>query len=359
MSTSSTSNSSVRAALRFALASIVVFFGVCAAFELVFYRLGDNWPYEKVIAEQARTGATYSQRYINATSAYKALGVKTFAPRIVVLGNSRMLQIMDHSVPKPSEFYNAAVANTGGGEVDSMMDVLRALDDEHKPDAVIIGIDPLIFNPYSHDNARYSGLNQLWRTVTSRYRIVERIWRRYSYYALLSDKSRWTHYLLSEAGKEGIGVDARMQGAGYARDGSYHYPEDVLRAHPPEKSALEWQRELENAQERYPSCDKLDEALLGRFVSLLRYCRGRGIRVVGVLMPSREDLYDAFTTLPSHRAFFQEYRTRVPAIMQHMGYQCFDFSSPASIGLTSDDFLDAGHPREKASTEIMARLLKS
>jgi hypothetical protein len=42
--------------------------------------------------------------------------------------------------------------------------------------------------------------------------------------------------------------------------------------------------------------------------------------------------------------------------MTQMGFECFDFSSPAALGLTNDDFMDPVHPTEKASSIIMARL---
>ena len=356
MSTSSTSSFRAGVAARFALASIAVFIGVCAAFELVLYRLGDSWPYERVVAEQARTGAIYSQRYINATSGYKAIGVKEFSPKIVVLGNSRMLEFMEQSVPKGAGFYNAGVANSGGGELDSMMDILGSLDDGRLPETVVIGIDPLIFNPYSHDNARYSRPQRLWRRLTVRFPLLLRVWRRYTYYALLSDKSPWVRCLFSEAGAEGIGVDARLFQAGYARDGSYHYPDHYFPAPAPEGSAAPAQEATIN-ESRYPPCAALDPALLEKFVSMLRYCRRRGIRVVGVLMPFRQDLYTALATLPTHRSFFQDFRARVPAIMAQMGFQCFDFSSPATVGLTNADFGDEIHLLEKPSSAIMKRIL--
>lgn len=71
------------------------------------------------------------------------------------------------------------------------------------------------------------------------------------------------------------------------------------------------------------------------------------------MMPFRPDFYEALTGLETHARYFAIFRSQVPKILHEYGYQCHDFSSPATLRLTSDDFRDKMHVHHYVYRELL------
>lgn len=343
-----------RGAAVFLLAAAVIFVSIAASFELVLARLNDTVPYERVLEIQKKEDILYSQRYDNTEMGYKVLGAQLNRAEILALGMSTILGWRQSHFPG-LKFYNAGVNAGQIAGFDDMREILAALPDGARPRVVLLGLGPWMFNPAYPPNVPSVGYKRLFEKLSADHsrlarvrkayaRIVERF---HSYQVLVQDKRNWAKFLIPETGFKGIGLDARMFGAGYAPDGSFHNPEEYETRKADTYDAAQWKTRLANDHFSMVPADVLDENAVARLLHLLAYCRGRNIRVIGILLPLRNDLYAAFERSPRSRAFYNEYRRRVSAELRQAGASSFDFTDPETLGLGCDDFVDWLHMKTR------------
>ena len=344
--------------IRFAGASLLL--GACcvAFFELAFLRLGDSLSYERVISLQRSQGLLYAQGFFNARNEYKILGAKAAKAEVLALGSSRVMQLRQEDIPR-RRFYNAANSASMLGEVDGMAAILKSVVEDAVPRTVLLELDPWLFNPNYPSNQKKAGgrgrlkrllyENRVSRALLDGYWSL--VWRLESYEALIRCGRPWLRELAVPSGP-GIGLDARLLRTGFASDGSFVYPREYLERKEPELSAEEWERAFQGRNVWYPETDRLDASALAGLERLMDLARERRIRVVGVLPPFRPDLYAVL----ERRAFFRSFRTTVCETLRRRGGECFDFSSPASLGLSAADFYDEKHMNQRAWRQIVARL---
>lgn len=206
---------------------------------------------------------------------YKRMVTEALAPRLLVLGTSRCMQLRGEFFAEKS-FYNA------GGAVRNMadyIDFLRALPEGSLPDTLLLVLDQNMFNtgwrasspqgPQEYDvELEMDWLDTLLRTGVDygngKFRIFEN--------------------LLPRPGIYGLAAAAR--GMGFAADGSYRYGlvarQNLDR---PQANFAATYRDIDGGRDRFAYGSQPDAVALDQLDQLLDFCAGQGIRVVGLLPP--------------------------------------------------------------------------
>ncbi len=339
----------------------LLFLGV---FEHVLYHVGETISYAQVIQDQQQTNALYSPKFFNVQKDYKILGIKARRPQILAMGTSRIMPMRQNHFSDGIVFYNAGVDASSSGEIDGMREMLQELKTEELPKVIIWGIDPWIFNPHYPPNLQsfkqqfLEGINRqaILRGLYDFYQFVDG--RLKAYDLLVKEKKNWLKFLLGNDTQEaaGIGLNAKFFHTGFAVDGSFIYPSAQQDDVP--KTALQWQEYLRDDRYRFASADRLDEAAMQKLYGFLQYCHERGIVVIGLLLPFRPDFFQALNQDASFAPFFKKFREEIPRAMRRFYFNCYDYSSPDSLDLSSASFIDNNHMKPAGFDKICRKIEK-
>jgi len=358
MRRSSILNSKTKEFLGYVAVTIVLLAMVVAAFEIIFLRLGETWAYAKVIARQQETGECFLPKFFNVPSAYKLQGAQAAHAQILALGTSRIMPLGQKYFQ--GKFYNAGVDASSSGDLQGLRHILDGLRGEQLPVTVVLAIDPWIFNP-NYSLNRHGWRNQLFRRLDSFtlgknvhdvYRLTGQ--RLKSYDLLVKESSPWGYYFWSPESLPGIGLNAKLFATGFKKDGSFQYPKDYKGF--AVKDLKKWQAWLNKDDYRFAAAKELDSAVLGQFEQFLLFCRVNNINVIGLLLPFRNDFFDALIQTEGQKDFLTSFRQKVPLLMKQHGFTCYDFTAPESLGLTTEDFLDMYHLKPEAFQKVMMKV---
>jgi hypothetical protein len=322
---------------------------VTLASALTLVRGGEVRDLDALVSVQQRTGQLYNSPARD-NRAYKLALVAAREPRTIVVGSSRAMLFR---APMFAEsFVNA------GGTVSNLLELvvfLRALGNVEGLRRVIVIVDYWWF-----DNDRV-----VWTVPETAYRSgrADYAWgvnlMTPAFVALDKGVVAGVEQLIRGAlarlpmDRGGIvapiGLTARLNGAGYAPDGSYYYGASLYCRHRDAdvrggSVRRDADRRWEEFSQRTARSDGLDA-----LVDTVARLRDDGVRVQVVAMPLAPALY---ARLRSHPAFVQITRLlneRFPGFL--------DFHDPGHLhGLTDVGFIDATHPGERVYAAVAAML---
>jgi hypothetical protein len=259
-------------------------------------------------------------------------------------------------------FYNAGVDASTSREIDGMRNILKSLDGGTLPKTIIVGIDPWLFNPNYPPNQenmknRLAEFIDCHGTLSRAYDAYLFVTARLKGYDLLIREQRnWYTEVFWPTVSNAIGMNAKFFNTGFLADGSFHYPDSYQGDEA--KDVRDWERWLANDRYRFVRADEIAPKALEKFKDLLSYCQKRKIEVKGLLLPFRNDFYEAMNTVGTQAAFFRKFRDKVVETMGDFGYVCYDFSSPVTLDLTEQDFIDAHHLKAPSFSKIVDHLFR-
>lgn len=330
----------IRTFLIITLSISVLFIGIL---EGLLYQFGETLPLGTVIRYQEKTNGLFGTRYINIPLAYKIKLYQRHPADIVTFGSSRIMLVRPTYFSSGHSFLNEFTTVFEGNSFQGIWTLLHSMKKSRLPKVIFFDIDPWLFSPEFQEN-RTSAKQKLINSfpVLGKFRHIYRTLKNHmnAYTVFLDDKDDVFPYLFRKT--QGMGLNARMLGTGIRLDGSYQLPKKIERK--PLKTLEEWQKDLLNpSSQLFGPYAHLDAAAVRRFERILDFCKTNNIEVIGLLLPFRPDLYAAMTQVKPYNAYFEEYRTKVPALLKKRGYLSYDFLNPASLQLTEKDFYDQDH----------------
>lgn len=293
------------------------------------------------------------------------------APQTIVLGSSRMMLVRGSMLSAPS-FFNNSVS---GASVEDLLAILGMYDERHlRPDRIIIGVDPWIFN-------RHNGQNR-WMSVTDDYRYMAarlelespsgwRAWRReagwewhnvpqllsISYFQASTDalEQELAHGRAAVGQSQPIAAEGNNpSGRTILPDGSIAYPPSMYKS--PEQTA---QMAFDFATPGPPySLEKfteLDGQSVTAFTRLVSHLRQTGADVELVLPPYHPVTYRLLVGNQDYRIIEEAERT-VRAFAQSRGIPLVGSYDPTRAHCTADEFIDGMHARSSCMARILSGL---
>jgi len=192
------------------------------------HNVGELTPIEEIVEIQQRDGGLYGTALHPNVYSYKLELYAARRPEIVAIGSSRVLQFRQHLFSRP--FVNLGRTVNYPAEAVKLVDDMLAVS---TPELVIFGIDHYWLNPsfttaldFSTHKRRGGRLTPDALITPFRWLIDDKI-STTTYWTYLSGTAR-----LSTRGAPMIGVQAILEGAGFAADGSWHYDNIVYGRRP-------------------------------------------------------------------------------------------------------------------------------
>lgn len=275
------------------------------------------------------------------TISYKLELYKDKKPKIIALGQSRVMQFRDY-------FFSQSFINMGGAWSNMRLtkQLAQEIIDEYQPEVVIISVDYWLFNllpegsigQYSTKNNPLAGVVKPW------------IWlkeRKISFSEYFQDLFNQNQQL------KNIGIMGRYQHTGFGGDGSYYYNNFVF-GHVPSNDP-HFESTLSHLKDKdwcFESSVHMSQEKFNNFLDILNIFYSKGIKVVLFMPPLAPTVYGQLAQELSHFAYYQEVAAEFAK--NHLYYA--DYFNPASVDSDDCEFVDGLHPGDLVYAKILLRL---
>lgn len=274
-------------------------------------------------------------------AAYKLRVTGALAPRLLVLGTSRSMQLRGEFFSEKS-FYNA------GGAVRNMADYedfLRRLPEEALPQTLLLVLDQNMFNtnwrqsspadPQGYGDLEMDFFDTLLRTG-------------------LDYGNRKFSILKTLLPRQGIyGLAAAARGMGFAADGSYRYGSTAEKnLGQPEKNFADTYRNIDFGELRFAYGDAPDALALSQLDSLLDFCAEKGIRVAGFLPPFPPSVNRRMAQNGGY-GYLDTLGEELARRFAGCGGEFYDFTA---VDSDDDEYLDGFHGGDRVYARIAVQL---
>ena len=374
MSPSSTSNSERASSPWRLLREVACFAAVPAivvlAAECALWRSGEIRPLALVARIQESDSTSRFQRALisQEQARYKLVQLRRrAAPRLLIAGSSRVLQIRSDMLPGlVGSAFNAGGSVTSVRAFEDLVDELLQ-PKKAMPETLLLGIDPWWFY-------RRPGARETARDTTPRSPPLEAVFHFSEHVSALRSLTHagtrtWTA-VLSAAGETGvarsvacIGIGALRSGAGFRPDGSYQYPpslyDDFLANPVHEDRDTNVRALVQRGNHLYVRGAVPSASAVRRLAAAVARLDAAGVATI-VYMPPLADVTErALAEDTGYATWWPWVRDELPVRLTNAGVRFIDVGSVADLGATDLYMIDGHHPSEVLNLLILARLATS
>lgn len=262
-------------------------------------------------------------------------------PKVLALGSSRVMQIRDEFFENPQNFYNAGGAANYPLE---MQCFLEQMPKDNKIELIIISLDQWIFN------VNYTGklsepdvatfidpsLNETLDFKNAMEQIIDDyIEQKLSIFQLLIHNNR-------------IGVNAKVNGNGFLKDGSYYYGKRFSQKNDPDESYFSdtFQR-IEDGNARFEYGEEINQETIEQMEIFLAYCKANGIKVIAFEPPFAASVVEKLEVKGDQYQYMDEIPSKMSNIFEKYQFEFYDYSDVTNLGCGADSFfVDGFHGSE-------------
>jgi hypothetical protein len=303
----------------------LVFLARCGEFETV----------DHIVKEQQGRDALYYSAIRTVTYPYKLSLFHQIKPDIVVLGSSRVFQFR-------SPAFSRTFVNMGGamGSFENGAALMKEMALSHKPDVVIMGLDPWFFLSTA---AQFHIGNQ---AATGQEFQVDMMFLPCDW--LLRGKVSPRDYFGVLLGRRpspvpALGVYAVTRMDGYYKDGSFYNLGTITGFHSfADRKFLNVVNKVNNGMEAFKYEKSVDPKRWQEFAAMVAVARQHNIRLITFLTPLPARILDLMAGLGDKYAYIDELRARLPEMSEHH----YDFLDPRTFGSSDCEFIDGEHGGE-------------
>jgi hypothetical protein len=328
---------------------------LCILVNIVFiFNAGENTGFREIVAEQLATDGVYGTALSQNPYAHKMELVKAIKPEVLAVGSSRTMLFR-------RAFFTASFANAGGAVnyIAEGLDFLRELARFHKPKVVILGLDfwwfagrypqPKSF-PY-HDN---DGRKLTFEKLTTPFTWLRRGDITVADYASILLTARRTNPVTNH---HSLGVRAITRGDGFRADGSYLFGRLVFGFHDAftDERFADTLRRVEAGTFQFVHDQGLDPERMAQLDELIRFCRDQGIRLVLVLPPITDAVYQAMMRRPERYGHLAALRRAVKTLP----VEAYDFTEMSSLGSTDCECADGFHGGDVTYQRLLLKIAET
>ncbi len=317
---------------------------------LTLLRGGELRSLNRIVEYQQQAGSLYNSPARD-NRAYKLALIKSVLPDTVVVGSSRAMLFRDSMI-------SGSFVNAGGtvANLAELISFLRAIEEIPDIRRVFVTLD---FWWFDNDISSWSVPTTAYQPGRVAYSWgVDLMAPAFAFF----DDGVFAGMRMLVRGAIGrlpfdapgvvlaTGFSARLNGTGYARDGSYYYGAALYCV--PEGAQQRGWRVRRDALLRAAEFDDR-RAWVGGVEALrdgLARLEARGVRVIPMMMPLAPSLHARLVVHPAFQAISGTLSRALPGLR--------DFHDPNLFaGLTDAGFIDAVHPGERVYAQVVERLL--
>ncbi|MEK9185570.1 MAG: hypothetical protein AAB863_02230 [Patescibacteria group bacterium] len=323
--------------------------------EIIVFFSGEFMPIKKVVNLQNYGGkeiifgreiADQSMRK------YKYLNVLSKKPEVLVLGSSRVMQIREEMFDVNTKFYNAGgIAHN----IADLVDFIRLLPDDVKPDTIILGID---FYWFGDKSDLIYGVSDDLKKIDDAYQWSAHLYVDRFLLLQIAKNPSYINKIFNKKdpidGKFAIGLQA-LSGDGFRNDGSYQYGSYIQES---EKGIVYIDREKTLDRIKYGTSpfkknSVFNEERLDLLSEFLRISKEKGIKVVGLAPPFSAEVLSSLESSVYYKELLNNFETRVPEIFTKFGFSFFNYSDQSSVNINNLYMFDGMHSSETAMARIL------
>ncbi len=279
------------------------------------------------------------------------LSVQTLHPDVVVLGNSRVLEIRNNFFVPTSTFYNA------GRSVTSMSGFKKFLDHipvGKEPKILLVGIDQSFF--LSHETASAPLLqDESWVAQTN---VFLTVWKKV-YTDIFRKKITLSDLKIYPREYQGVGFNAQLNKNGIRNDGSYYYGKII--SHPQDEKNEDFGfrdslRRVDHGDGLFAFGEEVSSQSLTELSEFLTAAADRHIHVVAFLPPYAPTVFSAMNKKSDEYSYQKKILAAIEPEFKKFGFVVKDFSNPAVAQITDSEMIDGFHTSEKATLRFFLQL---
>lgn len=280
--------------------------------------------------------------YTDIRAPYKYAMTEYYQPEVVALGSSRIMQIKRNIINEHYSFYNA------GGAAGNLYEYELFLDQIHfTPKLIIMNLDQWAFNPNYIDQRK---------AFNKKCFVLQETGFVYKYKKLLIDivLGKINFSVLFDKDNTNIGFSGRINGSGFANDGSYYYGNYINNPSAAEDyNFKDTYDRIKNGRSRFEYCDEADTTNLATIDTFLSKCHDRGIKVIAFLPPFAPSICEKMNNSGQYNYMKQIYNILSPIFEKFDNCFIYDYTDMTSMGVHNYDFIDGFHGAENIYSLII------
>ena len=317
----------------------------------VFYFSGELTPMPTIVEKQRSNNLVlYGPSYFTELpeGPIRPITIHERQPKILALGDSRVLQFRSKFFKDSKNFYN------GGGLIDELDDFKKIIA------GISIGAEPkLLLMDLEQDQFISFSANATANSTSTIRRINYWIngWRK-AYFDFFLGKYSISDLLASNPGQDGvfrIGLNARANNNGMRNDGSYFYGKYTSEVHE-RPNFDESYRQIREGAGSFAYANDVAPGSIATVEAFLGYAKSRGIYVIGFLPPFPHAIYTVVHSGAHEYGYLDKLEPLLAPIFKKYGYAFYNFSDLADLGATDKETIDGLHVSEKATLRLFIKM---
>lgn len=296
---------------------------------------GEFKPIDTIIKTQSQQDALFYSALRTITYPYKLALFHQVKPRIVAVGSSRVWQIR-------GQYFTAPFVNMGGamGSFRDGETILRMMAATHRPEVVIMGLDPWWFGSGA-GNFQMGTSNATGQEFQLDMLFTPCDW-------LMRKKVTYHNYFKVLLGKTpsplpAIGVYAVTRMDGFYKDGSLYYLGAITGFHKLADQKFERAlNKIKTGSDSFKYDKSINKERWKEFVSMVTFAQRENIHLITFLSPLPPKIIDLMANMGDNYAYIDELRAKLSEVSK----QCYDFYDPRSFGSSDCEFIDSEHGGE-------------
>lgn len=295
------------------------------------YMTGEFRDFGRLMEEQRQDHTIFiGMGYHEQTAYYKLENANYYQADVLVLGTSRVMQF-------ENDYFDTSFYNCGGAvgwNYDQYLNFVKNLN--YTPKIIILGLDQWVFNDtWNRQCIPYGSYEPIGMEQRSK---ISMEWK------MIEDfiNGKWDFQSINRYPMN-FGFNGRAKDTGYQWDGSYYYGTIYRETDEKEEDRFtDTFKRIEDGRSRFEWGEHADEKTCGHLETFLRYCKGRGIQVIGFAPPFAPSVYDRITASGKY-GYLDEMNAKCGELFWKYGYEYFDYTNVSALGVDDSYFVDGFH----------------
>jgi hypothetical protein len=324
----------------------------------ILYKAGENFT---DLDEIIKDSGSYKVGYAYNESNYKYLKWKEVVEgskkSILAIGSSRVLQFREQMFDSP--FYNAGYTIVG---ISDFLPFLKSIPEQKIPKCILVNLDQWMFNANWDAVEKKNSIATDYTNYkpTPTFSTYKQVWQ-----DLLSNKLVYSSVFKHNSNNRVklVGLNAKLNNAGFRKDGSMDYGDQISRLLEKSKNAndygfLETSDRIKKGIRRFEYGEKVNVRAIQELDSFLSYCKQKNIQVIAFLPPFSPKIFHELSSSGKHSYIGKIYHEVEPIFLKYQ-YEFYDLTNPDSLNSLDSEFVDGFHGGEFTYGKIIDKMVKN
>ncbi|NCC08680.1 MAG: hypothetical protein EOM30_11770 [Clostridia bacterium] len=330
------------------LVRFCVFVAICLVLAAPMLLSGELLRTKQVVALQPYLGDKflYGASYSNTYSLYKYSVLTQRKAPVLAVGDSRVLQFKAEFFNNKQDFYNSGMLFVTPR---ACLTSLQNMPADALPKVLIYGIDQSALTKANCYNSPFDVpefmRDEIYATPSALLK------------AMSIDIGKGDYNIFDTlAPFSKIGMTAKNDGSGFMQDGSYYYGKIYHSGKTAAERIAKDLDRIKKGEDWFAGSKEIYQDSIDVFGQIADFCSEKGIKLVAFMPPFSPTGYEAYHNRKDTK-FLDDIDTKLAPIFTSRGAEFYNFTDPATLALTDEEFIDAFHGSDVAYLRILQAML--